>query len=396
MERVLVLDASQRSALATVRSLGRLGGIELLAADSQTETLAGSSRYCRQSFRHPPVREQPRAFMQWLLHCIEAERIDLVMPMTEFTSQLILMHNQARPDSAIPLPFADQRKVLSLADKGRLVERARSLDIACPDTRLYASAAAVDLDRINAYPVVIKPCRSQLWLEDHWLSTSVQIARDRRQLQALLERSPWLRNHAFLLQDFIPGHGAGIFALYDRGRPVAFFSHRRLREKPPSGGVSVLSESVPPPPAMLGAARRLLDDAGWHGVAMVEFRVDQQGKPWLMEVNTRFWGSLQLAIDAGVDFPLLLYRIQRGETVQPVSDYRSGRRLRWLLGDIDHLYLLLRSRDHSPAFKLRRLLQWLLPHPLRTRHEVDRWSDPGPAITELRLYLADLRGKDSR
>ena len=39
-------------------------------------------------------------------------------------------------------------------------------------------------------------------------------------------------------------HGVGVFALYDHGKPVGFFAHRRIREKPPSGGVSVLSESI--------------------------------------------------------------------------------------------------------------------------------------------------------
>jgi hypothetical protein len=36
---------------------------------------------------------------------------------------------------------------------------------------------------------------------------------------------------------------------------------------------------------------------------MVEFKDDGVNPPCLMEINGRFWGSLQLAIDAGVDFP---------------------------------------------------------------------------------------------
>ena len=39
---------------------------------------------------------------------------------------------------------------------------------------------------------------------------------------------------------------------------------------------------------------------------MMEYKQDRRtGTPLLMEVNGRFWGSLQLAIDAGVDFPYL-------------------------------------------------------------------------------------------
>ncbi len=391
MEKVLILDAAQRSALACVRSLGQMGGLRLLAADSQPQAIAGSSRYCSGYLEHPPVRQQPAAFLEWLTDCVAGQGIDLVMPMTEFTSQLILMHNRDHPGQAIPLPFAEYERILELADKGRLVERATALGIACPESTRYAEASEVDVDAIDRFPLVVKPCLSHLWEQDHWLSTSVQIARDRDELRRLLGDSPWLQHHAFMLQQFIPGRGGGIFALYDRGRPVCFFSHRRLREKPPCGGVSVLSESAALDPAMLESARRLLDAVEWHGVAMVEFRIDDDGQPWLMEVNTRFWGSLQLAIDAGVDFPSLLYRIQRGDTPAETRDYRKGRRLRWLLGDLDNLYLVLRDPAVSAGGKLRHLLQFVTPHPFSTRHEVNRWSDPAPAWTELKRYLADLR-----
>jgi len=57
-------------------------------------------------------------------------------------------------------------------------------------------------------------------------------------------------------------------------------------------------------------AKRLLDHVGWHGVAMVEFKLDERNnKPVLLEVNPRFWGSVYQAIAAGVDFPYLLYEM---------------------------------------------------------------------------------------
>src|SRR2546430_8599658 len=83
----------------------------------------------------------------------------------------------------------------------------------------------------------------------------------------------------------------------------------------------------------------ILDHVGWHGAAMVEFKVRADGRPYLMEINPRFWGSLQLAIDAGVDFPWLAYQLAAGLTPDSVEGYRIGVRNRWLLGDLDHVYL---------------------------------------------------------
>jgi len=150
--------------------------------------------------------------------------------------------------------------------------------------------------------------------------------------------------------------------------------------------------SITVDPRLRSHARLLLDKAGWHGVAMVEFKVAPDGSPYLMEINTRFWGSLQLAIDAGVDFPWLLYQLACGDRPEPVDKYKLGIRLRWLLGDLDNLYLTLRDKGYSFGTKLGALGRFVTPSPFRTRHEVDRWSDPGPAWHEIKQYLRDILG----
>jgi hypothetical protein len=71
---------------------------------------------------------------------------------------------------------------------------------------------------------------------------------------------------------------------------------------------------------------------------MVEWKVDlRDGRAKLLEVNPRFWGSLSLAVRAGVDFPWLLYRAGCGEEFSEENRYRTGVRARWFLpGDFMH------------------------------------------------------------
>ncbi len=87
------------------------------------------------------------------------------------------------------------------------------------------------------------------------------------------------------------------------------------------------------PAEVIHAAKRcLLDALGWHGVAMVEFkREEATGRFVLMEVNPKFWGSLELAIVSGVDFPYLASRMAVEGEIDPVLSYREGVRFRWLL-----------------------------------------------------------------
>ncbi|MEX1034288.1 MAG: ATP-grasp domain-containing protein [Cellvibrionaceae bacterium] len=288
------------------------------------------------------------------------------------------------------LPFPDYQTVMSLADKGKLLTSAGAAGIPVPDYRLFNKAAEVAVEEFTSFPVVLKPCLSRIWTGQGWINTSVTMINNREELSRTLDRTDYLQRYPFMIQAFVPGHGAGLFALYDSGQPVAYFSHRRIREKPPRGGVSVVSESAPVDTQLQEYAEALLTRANWHGVAMVEFRVTDRGLPYLMEVNTRFWGSLQLAIDAGVDFPRLLWEITAGQAIEPQSEYRIGQRLRWLLGDLDSLYLALKDRDYSARQKLERLVGFLTPSFGHFRYEVNRWGDLKPAWFELRQYVKDL------
>lgn len=191
-----------------------------------------------------------------------------------------------------------------------------------------------------------------------------------------------------MIQEFIPQGGAyGVSMLFNHGEPRAIFTHKRLREYPNSGGPSTLRESISFP-EVEGYATTLLKALDWHGVAMVEFRVDpRDGRPKLMEINPRFWGSLPLAIYSGVDFPYLLYKMAIDGDVEPVFEYKTGVKVRWLLpGDI--LWFLGASN------KLK-----ALPAFLKFRgmgYDVLSLSDPMPALGTILEGLKSMTLKERR
>jgi predicted ATP-grasp superfamily ATP-dependent carboligase len=386
MKHVLILDANQRSALAVTRSLG-MKGIKLVTADDTTSSLAGSSKYSTVYIQHPPAHTDPEAFIDQVADICREYGIEMVIPMTELTAALLLKHRAILPE--LTLPLAETKSIDLLSDKCRLVELAKSLQIPVPSSVQQRAGEDVDLER-QLYPMVLKPAKSWLQIDQHWLHTTVRFANSHEQARDILTNDIAFNSEKYMLQQHVPGHGEGVFAVYNDGKALAFFAHKRLREKPPRGGVSVLSESVEVSPQLECYAKKLLDHVRWHGVAMVEFRVDDEGNAWLMEVNTRFWGSLQLAVDAGVDFPWLLYRISCGDKVERVNNYKTGRRLRWLLGDLDSLYITLKDKEFSVAVKALSILKFMTPAPFKTRHEVNRLYDLKPFWWELKKYISDL------
>jgi predicted ATP-grasp superfamily ATP-dependent carboligase len=242
-------------------------------------------------------------------------------------------------------------------------------------------------------PVVIKPARSVASEDGHGIKCSVAHAATFAQLQEKLAALP---DAAFpvLVQQRIVGPGVGVFALMWDARVRALFAHRRIREKPPAGGVSVYSESLAADPRLVDRAVELLRAFDWQGVAMVEFKYDQAtGMPYLMEVNGRFWGSLQLAIDAGVDFPRLLLECASGAPASAPPPYRAAVRSRWWWGEVDHLIARVRqsraqldlpSTAPGGVAALRDFLSWRA----NDRADVFRLSDPAPLFRETIDWLA--------
>jgi hypothetical protein len=171
-----------------------------------------------------------------------------------------------------------------------------------------------------------------------------------------------------------------------------------LLEKPPSGGVSVLCESVPLDEEMVEAAKKLLSVVEWTGVAMVEFKRDHRdGKAKLMEINGRFWGSLQLAIEAGIDFPYLLTDYYIGKKPKSlVDDYSVGVRLKWPLGALDYLLIRLKNRDrnlhlpeeHPP--KMKAIIDFMNIKGKSTKFDVINRKDLMPFFCECKEYVSQM------
>lgn len=388
--RVLVLDGNQRAALAAVRSLGSKG-LWVAVGEHCSPSMAGLSRYCHKSIYYADPFVSPRRFFEDILEQIDRLNISFLLPITEATTYVILAYRNELP-AHVTLPFPETASVERLANKNNLFELAMQQGVPVPQTIFCENAneGLKALETIKQFPVVLKPFKSKILQSDAIVSTQVIIA------QSAQEASEALQHHVFFqfpftIQSFVEGSGQGIFALFDHGEPVCFFAHRRLREKPPGGGVSVLCESAPVNEQLRTCAEKLLRSVAWHGVAMVEFRVSPDGTGYLMEVNPRFWGSLQLAIDSGVDFPWWLYLASTGKAV-PSANWQY-RRVRWLLGDLDRLYLVLKSSADTYTFsqKLVEIFRFLRPG-WRTRHEVNRWQDLRPFWFEVKQYLRALKG----
>jgi predicted ATP-grasp superfamily ATP-dependent carboligase len=388
---VLVTDGEQRSALAVVRSLGR-AGYPVHVCSTSGRSIAGASRYCREEFAIADPLNQPDQFAAEASELARRLEAGLVIPISE-AALLALASSEMATRGLIPFPPLE--RVLDICDKARVLSLASQVGIRVPSQDVLQSGDVARYDPAGlSYPVVLKPSRSVNQSGGQRVKLGVLHAADAGEFRRALDRIP-AAGFPVLVQQRIVGPGIGIFLLLWNGDVIAQFAHRRLREKPPSGGVSVYRESIVPDPDLLQKSRALLERLGLCGVAMIEYKVDQSsGLPYLMEINGRFWGSLQLAVDSGVDFPRLLAECAAGKPPAPVGEYRAGVRSRWWWGDVDHcLAMLRRSRralslpPESPG-RAGTMLEFLKLWRPGDRNEILQWSDPRPFLRETVLWFS--------
>lgn len=384
---VLVTDGDQRAALAVVRSLGR-AGYKVHICSVRPRSIAGASRYSSGNHKVADPLRHSESFLSDLERLVAATRADVLLPISE-AALLVVLPNRNRFNCAIP--FAAASAFDQVCDKRKVLETARTHGLAVPDQAELAKAT--DISRLSddlQFPLVLKPSRSVAGKDGKRVRAGVAYATNAQNLREELKRIP-SDAYPILLQQRIDGPGFGISVLVWEGELVAAFAHRRIREKPPTGGVSVLRESIPLDQKLLSQSLALLRDFKWKGVAMVEYKLDSHsGIPYLMEINGRFWGSLQLAIDAGVDFPNLLLQLALGANPDPVTTYKTGIRSRWEWGDMDHLLATMLHPSASittPSAILKQqrfaaIAEFVRGFNRENRAEVFRRDDPRPFFRE--------------
>jgi hypothetical protein len=227
-----------------------------------------------------------------------AAEVDLTMPLDD---QAVLVCDQglhtgmlvAGPRAAQARLALDKRLQLRAAE-------AAGLDVP-PWVELSTAAdAAAELPMECQPPAVLKPALAAEERQGRLRRLSPQLVSSPE--QAVQLRREWGQETPVVMQRWVTGTGAGVFGLADEGGVHHLSAHRRVRMMNPAGSGSSACASTPVPPQLVAPIERMLTDAGWRGMFMVELL--RAGETWwFMELNGRPWGSLALTRRLGFEYP---------------------------------------------------------------------------------------------
>ncbi|MGA9407803.1 MAG: hypothetical protein WBW71_11795, partial [Bacteroidota bacterium] len=271
------------------------------------------------------------AFLHELIELLATTKFDVLIPVGYPVTHYVAKHAAdiyryvkfLSPDPASEAIANDKYEIQRLAEK-----------VSVPSPRTFLAQSQDDINDNSlklGFPIIIKGRNES---GQGIVATAHNIDELRSHFQKLITKFSLTQETYPILQEFVPGWGCGFFAMYDEGKCKREFMHRRIREYPPTGGVSCCAKSFYD--ARLSEyGKKLLDALHWHGVAMVEFRFDRRINDYrLIEINAKFWGSLDLALAAGADFPGDYVKIASGQAVEFSNRYKNIT-YQWLLsGDL--------------------------------------------------------------
>ncbi len=319
----LIIGVEPRITVPVARSLRRIG-VPVAVASLSAHDPTLHSRAIFRFLRLPDYEDSPSDFVSALSAFIREQGVDMLMPTTDGALSAISRHydslaaltHMACPPARIIDRVLNKESTLAIAARcGIPVPREFTVD---------ALTKVGDIPELT-FPVVAKPRK-----KSSADTFKVRYFQSEQDLGDAL-RSGVLDNA--ILQEYSHGQGVGVEVLFHQGEFIASFQHRRLKEVPRDGGAAAVAVAEPVDPELKNMALKLLRGLEWEGVAMVEFRHDPRtGAATLMEVNGRYWGTVALAIQAGVDFPVYDWQLAHGETPTVPSGYALGLRWHWNAG----------------------------------------------------------------
>lgn len=385
----IVLDGDLKSALGAIRSLGRRGISVSVGAERKT-AIGHHSRYASRTFVYPSPYTHRSEFIQALKN--EARALPgtpAVLAMSDATFLTLYAHREELTPF-VTLMFPPDESMEIAFNKAATFSFARVRGV--PAITTYLPETKEDLDRLIpslTFPVVVKPRRSVTWRESGGIFGSASFVHVPLELHTKFERMKTAAGEPPLIQPFVRGEEYGVEMLVREGVPYARVTHHRIRSLSPTGGASVLKETLfegELTRTLEEHAEKLARELTWTGPLMAEFKVEEGTRQaYLMELNGRFWGSLPLSVAAGVDMPVLFYESLQGAFPPNLLSGREGVMTRHFWGDVAHLMKALFKRDPMRRYlypSRRKALSDFFSWHAGSRGDIWSLSDPKPAMME--------------
>lgn len=266
-QTVLITIGRLPKALDFARSF-KAAGWRVLVAEPFKSHLTGASKCVDRSFQVPPPSKGKEAYLAALLRLIEAEGVDLVLPLSEETMHVAHLAGRLPARTRLYAPPVD--RLLALHDKARFPAIAQTHGLTVPETALIESPEAQAIAEHQDF--VVKPifsCSGRA-VSLHTAGTS------------LIDVAANLTEPA-VVQVQVKGKQYSTFAMAQDGKVLINVTYQGAVM---TGSVAVAFERVEIP-AIQAWVETFVSRENHSGFISFDFFVDESGTASAIECNPR-------------------------------------------------------------------------------------------------------------
>lgn len=238
-------------------------GWRVVVADPHKRHVVGASRAVAKSYQTPAPADSPNAYLNALIEIIRAERVELVVPVSEEILHVSALHG--RVDPRVRIFAMPQDALLRLHDKAGFVAFSSAHGLTVPQTALTGSSEAIIL--AQDYEYIVKRRHS---------CAGIGLRRSQAGSTPPVEEGS-------VVQRLVRGREHSVCALAHEGRVTncAIYVASLI-----SGTVAVGFQRVEHP-AVQQWVERFVSACAWTGFISFDFIVDEDDVPWGLECNPR-------------------------------------------------------------------------------------------------------------
>lgn len=182
-------------------------------------------------------------------------------------------------------------------NKNALVEKFNELKLPTPKTKIICNSEDLTQYHHSVFPVIIKPASSKVIKGNQLKTYNVSIVRSQKEFDQFLNT-----DIPMLVQEYIPGKEMGFNFYADKGKIISYYidemlhtvsgreaSYRRFAKITPEDAKTIFN-----------TFELFIKSIEWNGLGMFDFKFFEN-KAYVIELNGRFWASLELCRKLGPD-----------------------------------------------------------------------------------------------
>lgn len=345
--KVLILNGESRNGLAIIRSLGRNGYlcdiVTYTNAINQKLPFLFKSKYVRKVHCLARLNDEDK-FLHEFINLLKFHKYDFIIPAgTEYSNFLSKYKNDIAIFSQ-PL-IENYEKIWHVHNKINCMLWAESIGVPVPKTFVIKNlndliAAA---NQIN-FPVVIKN-------PDSFASEGLWTCSDgaEKLLEEYKRRIPQIvtgvEREFPIIQKKITGQLFDSTSFVIKGQTVGMLTQERILTAwlDGGGGLVNITNDIP---EIKEYTQKIIKELKWTGPIEMDWIKDSDsGRYYLIEINPKFWGTTQLTISSGLDYPDFLMRFATNKPIKKISEYKIGLMYRWIMDELFAILTMSQNRQ---------------------------------------------------